>query len=115
MEKVLGIGGVFFKTKDPKALGAWYREHLGIDVHPEYGFAEFEDGGKTVWTPFKADSGYFPGQLMVNYRVRDVRAMLAQVKAGGATVEEEVTDDDFGVFGHFVDPDGNRVELWQPK
>lgn len=117
MERVLGIGGVFFKANDPKALGAWYAEHLGIPVDPTYGGAIFEGEGQTVWTPFAADTQHFaPSEkpFMLNFRVKDLRAMLAQLRAGGVIVDDKVDESEFGAFGWFMDPEGNRVELWQP-
>ena len=121
MEKVVGIGGVFFKARDPKALVAWYREHLGVPVEPGqiYGtFASTAAGEQTVWTAFPADTSNFgPGPVshMVNYRVRNLDAMLAQLRAGGAQVEDKVEDYDFGRFGWAKDPEGNRFELWEPR
>jgi predicted enzyme related to lactoylglutathione lyase len=124
MEKVTGIGGVFFKAKDPKALGEWYARHLGIDVQ-EWGGAAFSWGegsedapsGSTAWSLFAADTKYFEpstAPFMLNYRVRDLDAMLAQLRAAGARVEDRVDDSDFGRFGWAMDPEGNRFELWQP-
>lgn len=121
MEKVLGIGGVFFKARDPKALAAWYREHLGVPVEPGQTYTSFNSSGvgeQTVWSTFPADTKYFgPGSagFMVNYRVRDLNAMLAQLRAAGAQVEDRVEDYDYGRFGWATDPEGNRFELWEPK
>src|SRR5215210_5375044 len=114
MERVLGIGGVFFKARDPKALAAWYREHLGVPVEEgqTYGALASSAGGEqTVWSTFAADTTYFgsgPAPFMVNYRVRDLDAMLAQLRAAGAMVEERVEEYDNGRFGWAVDPEGNR-------
>ena len=124
MEKVTGIGGIFFKSKDHKALAEWYARHLGIDVQ-EWGGAAFRWGegaedapsGATIWSPFAADTKYFEpstASFMVNYRVRDLDAMLAQLRAAGVQVDDKVEDSDFGRFGWAMDPDGNRIELWQP-
>ena len=124
MKRVTGIGGVFFKSKDPKALGAWYREHLGIDVQ-DWGGAAFawqgpdnpEGVGTTVWSPFQADTQYFApsaAPFMINYRVEDVRALLAVLRTEGVQIEGEVQESEFGTFGWIVDPDGNKLELWQP-
>ena len=94
MEHVLGIGGVFFKARDPKALAAWYREHLGIPVEPEHTYAAFTSaapGEQAVWSAFPADTSYFgsgPAPFMVNYRVRDLDAMLAQLRVAGAQVDD---------------------------
>lgn len=123
MEKVTGIGGIFFKSSDPKALSEWYKEHLGFDVS-NWGGATFTWGGEgddakgmTLWTPFKADTKYFEpstAPFMLNYRVRDLDAMLAQLRAAGVQVDEKVDDSEYGRFGWGMDPDGNRFELWQP-
>lgn len=124
MEKVTGIGGIFFKSPDPKAVGNWYREHLGLAVE-DWGGAVFQwrdesdptRPGRTVWSPFKHDTTYFgPGQasFMVNYRVSDLDRMLAQLRALGDRVDEKVEESEFGKFGWVFDPDGNKIELWQP-
>lgn len=121
MEKVLGIGGVFLKARDPKALADWYREHLGILVESgqTYGVMTSAGAGEmTVWSTFPADTAYFgpgPATFMVNYRVKNLDVMLAQLRAAGAKVEEKVEDHDYGRFGWASDPEGNRFELWEPK
>jgi predicted enzyme related to lactoylglutathione lyase len=120
METVLGIGGIFFKARDPKALAAWYRQHLGVPVEPEQTYATFTaaTGDKTVWSTFPADTSYFgsgPAPFMVNYRVRNLDAMLAQLRAAGAQVEDRIEEYDYGRFGWAVDPEGNRFELWEPR
>ncbi len=122
MAKVTGLGGVFFKSKDPAALAAWYGEHLGLVIAPSFGGTIFKpgelpDGGYTLWSPFKSDTSYFGDasqSFMINLIVDDVEGALAQVKAGGAEVINERENGEFGDFGWFVDPDGNRVELWKP-
>ncbi|MFO0603993.1 MAG: VOC family protein [Polyangiales bacterium] len=124
MKRVTGIGGVFFKARDPKALGAWYKTHLGIDIQ-EWGGAVFawkgpdspEGVGSTVWNPFPADTKYFaPSEapFMINYRVADLHALLAALRAEGVRVEEKVEESEYGKFGWVVDPEGNKLELWQP-
>lgn len=115
MEKVTGIGGIFFKASDAKALGSWYQANLGIDVDPQWGGAMLEN---TVWSVFPASTEHFaPSKqpFMINYRVDDLDAMLAQLRAAGVTVEDRVDDTEFGRFGWALDPEGNRIELWQPK
>jgi predicted enzyme related to lactoylglutathione lyase len=116
-EAVEGIGGVFFRTPDPDALRAWYAQHLGIDME-EYGTTfSAREGDQTVWAPFPADTGYFgraEQQLMVNFRVRDLDAMLAQLRDAGFEVDTRVEEHEYGRFGWATDPDGNRFELWQP-
>jgi catechol 2,3-dioxygenase-like lactoylglutathione lyase family enzyme len=126
MEKVSGIGGIFFKSDDAEASRDWYRKNLGIPVDDSYGGASFEwrekeqpdTVGTTVWSAFPSTTTYFDptrAPFMINYRVSDLDAMLAQLRAAGATVDEKVEDTDYGKFGWATDPDGNRFELWQPK
>lgn len=124
MERVLGLGGLFLKAKDPKALAAWYRDHLGvpIDEGQTYGtFSARTEGDRppeTVWSAFPDDTDYFApstAPFMVNYRVADLDAMLAQLRAAGATVDDRVEDYEYGRFGWALDPEGNRFELWEPK
>ena len=121
MAKVLGVGGVFFKSPDPEKLRAWYARWLGFPAG-EHGAmfppGAMPSGGLTVWNPFPADTKYFapsPSAFMINFVVDDVAAALEQVRAGGAEVVGAIEDYDYGRFGRFVDPDGNKVELWQPK
>jgi catechol 2,3-dioxygenase-like lactoylglutathione lyase family enzyme len=111
-QKVTGIGGVFFKSDDADALRRWYGENLGINVDPNWGGAQL---GDTVWTIFKSSSKYFDKPFMINYLVDDVEAMIAQLRAAGVRVEEKIDDTDFGRFGWAYDPEGNRLEFWQPK
>ena len=115
MERVLGIGGVFFRARDPDALRSWYAEHLGIDLQ-SFGSAVFE-GGQTVWSIFAGDTDYFgpsDQQSMVNYRVSDLDAMLAQLRKVGASTDDKIEESEFGRFGWATDPEGNRFELWEP-
>jgi len=116
VERVTGIGGYFFRAKDPTAFMSWYTENLGItDFNKELWQ---QDAGPTVFAPFASDTDYFgrvDQQAMVNLRVRDLDAMLAQLRATGATVDDDVQDmDGVGRFGWVTDPEGNRIELWQP-
>lgn len=121
MEQVLGIGGVFFKARDPKALAEWYRQHLGVSVEAGATYATLKAaaaGDPTVWSTFPADTTYFgggPASCMINYRVRNLDAMLAQLRAAGVQVDERVEDYDYGRFGWATDPEGNRFELWEPR
>jgi predicted enzyme related to lactoylglutathione lyase len=120
MENVLGIGGVFFKARGPQALAAWYREHLGVRVEAGQTYAAFTAalGDQTVWSTFPADTKYFgsgPAPFMINYRVRNLDNMLAQLRAAGAQVEDRVEEHDYGRFGWAIDPEGNRFELWEPR
>lgn len=123
MERVTGIGGIFFKSQDPKALNAWYRTALGIDA--EGGGATFRwrpvdddaEEGMTVWNAFPASTRYFEptkAPYMINYRVANLDRMLAQLREAGAQVDDKVEDTDYGRFGWAVDPEGTRFELWEP-
>ena len=117
MERVLGIGGVFFRSERPEELRAWYARHLGVELQP-YGGATFraEAGDVTVWHAFDAGTEYFPREqaVMLNYRVRDLDAMLTQLRAGGVEVKDEVEDSEHGRFGWAKDLEGRLLELWQP-
>ena len=121
MERVTGIGGVFFKARDPKALATWYHDHLGVPVDSGQTYGAFSSeaaGEQTVWSTFPADTNYFghgPASLMVNYRVRNLDAMLVQLRAARVPVEEKVEEYDYGRFGWATDPEGNRLELWEPR
>lgn len=122
MAKVLGVGGVFFKANDAEALGAWYQRWLGVPVQPPYGAnftpGDMPAGGLTVWAPFRAETDYFAPSTrpyMFNLVVDDLDGALAQVVEGGATTVGDVLNEDYGRFGWFLDPEGNKVELWEPK
>ncbi|MFF4017718.1 VOC family protein [Streptomyces sp. NPDC001843] len=116
MERVLGIGGYFLRATDPEALSAWYRDCLGLDTD-EHGLWR-QEAGATVFATFESGTDYFGSraqQTMLNFRVRDLDAMLAQLRAKGADVAEETQDmEGVGRFGWVTDPEGNRIELWQP-
>jgi len=120
MARVLGVGGIFFKSPDPAALGSWYARWLGLRV-AEWGGVIFEPGAMppgavTVWSPFKETTDYFaPSEkgFMFNLVVDDLDAALAQVAEGGASVTGQGAEFN-GRFGWFIDPDGNKVELWEP-
>lgn len=121
MAKVVGLGGVFFKASDPQRLGAWYRDCLGMPVD-EYG-AAFQPGGMpaggySAWSPFASDTKYFQPSgrdFMFNLVVDDLDGCLAQVREAGATLAGEVVEEEYGRFGWFLDPEGNKVELWEPR
>ncbi len=124
MRRVTGIGGVFIKSDDPQRLREWYRAHLGIEFHDWGGYSfswkstENPDGvGTTVWSVFDSKSGYFaPSQsrFMVNYRVHDLHQLLAAMRSEGCQVADKVDESEFGKFGWVYDPDGNKIELWEP-
>jgi predicted enzyme related to lactoylglutathione lyase len=120
MEKVTGIGGLFFRAHDPKALAAWYEEHLGITRTPskEGDPAWEQEAGTTVFSPFPETTNYFgdPKQAwMVNFRVRDLDAMMTQLRAAGIAVDDAQTYPGIGRFARLHDPEGNPIELWQPE
>lgn len=122
MASVLGIGGVFFKTTDPKKLADWYRDTLNMPMDPQWHGASFmpsamPKGGYTVFGPFKQATEYFnpsDNPYMFNLVVDDLEQALAQVQEGGGEVVGDIMDEPYGRFGWFMDPDGNKVELWQP-
>ena len=123
MKRVTGIGGVFFKARDAAALREWYKKHLGIDVQP-WGGAALDwkddpktDGGVTAWTIFDSTSKYFQpstAPFMINYRVADLKSLLEALRNEGCTVDDKMDESEFGKFGWVMDPEGNRIELWEP-
>jgi predicted enzyme related to lactoylglutathione lyase len=124
VKRVTGIGGIFFKAKDAPALRAWYKQHLGIDVQ-DWGGTAFTwtdadgnpTGGMTVWSVSPETSKQFApsnASFMVNYRVEDLHAVIAALKAEGCNVLDKIDDSEYGKFGWVIDPEGNKVELWQP-
>jgi predicted enzyme related to lactoylglutathione lyase len=121
MERVLGIGGVFLKAHDPVALATWYREHLGVPVDggQTHGVLTSTSAGEaTVWSAFPSDTDYLgapSARFMVNYRVANLDAMLAQLRAAGTRVEETIEEYEYGRFAWAQDPEGNRFELWEPS
>ena len=125
MPRVVGIGGVFFKSDNPELLYAWYAKHLGIQGRPNEGstfaWRQADDPAKeemTVWSIFPSTTKYF-GQsragCMLNYIVDDLDGLLAELRAAGVAVDERVEEHEYGKFGWVTDPDGNRIELWEPK
>jgi predicted enzyme related to lactoylglutathione lyase len=119
MEKVQGIGGFFFRAHDPDGLAAWYETHLGVSRAPTdmETLPWVSKEGMTVFAPFKEDTDYFPvdKQFMLNFRVADMEAMLAQLAAAGIEVFNHQTMDGIGRFVHLHDPEGNPIELWEPS
>lgn len=119
MERVQGIGGFFFRAKDPKKLAEWYRDNLGIAPVPEgYGGTVWHtEAGTTVFAPFAQDTTYFGDprlQWMINFRVRDLDKMAAQLRAGGIQVDIDPQTYPNGRFARLADPEGNPIQLWQP-
>ena len=125
MKRVTGLGGIFFKTKDPDHMKEWYQRHLGLNIDPQYGtsfeWRSREDPdrkGFTAWSPFAADTTYFAPsekEFMVNYRVADLEKLLAALKEEGVEIVGEVQHFDYGKFAHILDPEGNKIELWEPN
>jgi predicted enzyme related to lactoylglutathione lyase len=122
--RVVGIGGIFFKARDPEALRAWYRDHLGLAI-AEWGGVAFEPtmaspAGRPstlVWSILPAESQYLDPSaslFMINYRVDDLDQVLAALRAEGCEVDERVESSEYGRFGWVADPEGNRLELWEP-
>lgn len=123
MKRVTGIGGIFFKAKDPKALQAWYQKHLGLPATPE-GYIVLQwgkeegDSGYTVWSAMPEDTQYYaPSQapFMINYRVENLDALLDLLREEGVEIVGEPQEYEYGKFGWIMDPEGNKIELWEPK
>ena len=119
MARATGIGGVFMRAADPKKLHAWYEEHLGIKRTPDGAFAFFSEGPRemSLISFFPLDTKYFgtsEQKAMLNLRVDDIDGVVEKLKAAGATVDPKREDYEYGRFAWFTDPEGNRVELWQP-
>ncbi|MFC0349349.1 VOC family protein [Undibacterium danionis] len=124
MKRVTGIGGIFFKAKDAPAMHAWYKKHLGIEVQ-SWGGAAFswtdDDGkpvaGTTAWSINAQDNDYFApstAPFMINYRVQDLHALIKMLKQEGCHVFDKIDESEYGKFGWVIDPEGNKVELWEP-
>ena len=123
MKKVTGIGGIFFKCKDPKKLKEWYKTHLGLDTN-DYGvtfeWKEASDStknGSTTWSPFPETTKYFEPStkdFMINYTVDDLEALVEELKKEGVTIVDKIEAYDYGKFVHILDLEGNKVQLWEP-
>ncbi|MEL7834446.1 VOC family protein [Fodinibius sp. Rm-B-1B1-1] len=125
MEKVIGIGGIFFKSENPSELAAWYKKHLGLPIDESYGGYTFDwkddnqrpSKGYSIWSPFPNDTDYIePSEkdFMFNFIVDDLRALINQLKSEHVQISGEIEDTEFGLFGWIIDPEGNKVELWEP-
>jgi len=117
MARVTGVGGVFFKARDPVALREWYREHLGFDIQSWGGMAFEPSDGVTAWSIFPETSKHFApstAPFMINYRVTDLPALLESLRAAGCAVDDRMDSSEEGRFGWVMDPEGNRIELWEP-
>lgn len=124
MKKVTGIGGVFFKCKNPAAMREWYKKHLGFNTDDYGANFEWKDAGdtsvtgSTQWAPFEENTKYFEPSakdFMINYRVDDLEALVAQLKSEGVTIVDSIESYDYGKFVHILDGEGNKLELWEPK
>ncbi|SEW53775.1 VOC family protein [Chitinophaga arvensicola] len=124
MKKVTGLGGVFFKCENPKGMNEWYAQHLGLAT-TEYGttfeWLQADDPskkGSTTWSTFPQDTTYFNPSakpFMINYRVENIVELVAELKRANVTVVDEIAEYDYGKFVHILDPEGNIIELWEPK
>jgi predicted enzyme related to lactoylglutathione lyase len=123
MKKVTGIGGIFFKCKDPKKMKEWYNTHLGLNTN-DYG-ATFEwkeatdatKNGSTTWSPFAETTNYFEPStkdFMINYRVADLEALVEELTKEGVTIVDKIERYDYGKFVHIIDLEGNKIQLWEP-
>lgn len=124
IKKVTGIGGIFFKCKDPAKLREWYKANLGLNTNRYGAVFEWYQGadstkkGFTQWSPFKETTKYFEPStkdFMINYRVENVEALIEELKKNGVTVLDTVQSFDYGKFVHILDPEGNNIELWEPN
>lgn len=124
MKKVTGIGGIFFKCKDPKKMTEWYQKHLGLNTNPYGATFEWYEGsdstkkGQTQWSPFPETTKYFEPstrEFMINYRVENLEALVEELKKEGVTIVDKIESYDYGKFVHILDAEGNKVELWEPK
>jgi predicted enzyme related to lactoylglutathione lyase len=114
---VTGIGGFFFRADDHKALAKWYHKHFGINDQ-ENGYIWQQDAGPTVFSPFKRDTDYFGSDkqaFMLNLRVQDIDGLLKKLEADGVRIDPKRQDEDYGRFAWVYDPEGNKIELWEPK
>lgn len=124
MKRVTGIGGIFFKCKDPKMMRAWYKDHLGLSTNDYGAVFEWYQGadstkkGFTQWSPFRETTKYFEPstkEFMINYRVENLEALIELLKIEGVTVTDTLETYDYGKFVHIMDIEGNKIELWEPN
>ena len=124
MKKVTGIGGIFFKRKDPNAINEWYKTHLGFDTSPygtSFEWRQIDDGtkkGLTQWNPFAENTKYFEPStkdFMINYRVENLEALVEELRKENVTIVDKIETYDYGKFVHILDIEGNKIQLWEPK
>ena len=123
MKKVTGIGGIFFKSKDPKAINEWYKTHLGLETTPygaSFEWRQIDDStkkGLTQWNPFAENTKYFEPStkdFMINYRVDNLEALVEELQKENVTIVDKIEVYDYGKFVHILDIEGNKIELWEP-
>ena len=124
MKKVTGVGGIFFKCKDPKAINEWYKTHLGFDTSPygtSFEWREIDDSSKkglTQWNPFAENTKYFEPSakdFMINYWVENLEALVEELRKENVTIVDKIESYDYGKFVHILDIEGNKIQLWEPK
>jgi predicted enzyme related to lactoylglutathione lyase len=124
MKKATGIGGIFFKCKDPNNMREWYQKHLGLNTNQYGAVFEWYQGadstkkGFTTWSPFAETTEYFEPsakEFMINYRVENIEELVEQLKKEGVTITDKIETFDYGKFVHIVDVEGNKIELWEPN
>ena len=122
MQKITGIGGIFFKCADPEKIRAWYKQHLGIDAGAhgfvfDWNMETDPSKGSTVWAPFDQKTTYFSPSskdFMINFRVRNLEELIGELKGAGISLLDEIETYPYGKFVHLLDPEGNKIELWEP-
>lgn len=121
MKRVTGIGGIFFKCKDPIKIKEWYKTHLGLDTDQWGTNFEWHQGndstkkGFTQWSPCSENSKHFDGPVMINYRVENLEALVEQLKKENVTISDNIETFEYGKFVHILDGEGNKIELWEPN
>ncbi|KAB1231238.1 glyoxalase [Chryseobacterium sp. KBW03] len=122
MKRVTAIGGIFFKCKEPEQVNEWYKTHLGLETSPygtkfDWREADSDKKGYTLWSPFKESTQYFEPstkEFMINYHVENIEALVEELKKEGVTILDEIATYEYGKFVHILDPEGNKIELFEP-
>lgn len=122
MKRVTAIGGIFFKCKEPEQVNEWYKNHLGVETSPygakfDWKAVDSDKKGYTLWSPFKESTQYFEPsskEFMINYHVADIEALVEELKKEGVTILDEIATYEYGKFVHIMDPEGNKIELFEP-